>query len=296
MTVALTIIVGAHGQDGRILTETLKKRGHKLILVGREEFNILNASDVESLILHKPDFIYYLAAYHHPRDLVLPDQNTLVKNSNEINFIGFLNFLNAINKKSPRTRIFYASSCHIYDGSSKKLNELSAVNPKTPYALSKYKAQKIAKYYREHFGTLASVGILFNHESNYRKAFLSHKIISTAKLIRKDPSIILEVGEPNAIVDWGSAFDYVEAMIAIMDQELPDTYVIATGKGHSVKDFIEIVFNHLQIDYSKHVRVNPRLLVTPHQIRIGDPTKIHNICGWKPKIGFQQLVESLVNE
>ena len=296
MTAPLTVIVGANGQDGRILTEALKKRGHRLILVGREGFNILNTSDVESLILHKPDFIYYFAAYHHPRDLALPDQSILVKNSNEINFVGFLNFLNAINKRSPMTRIFYASSCHIYNGSPKKLSELSEVNPKTPYALSKYKAQEIAKYYREHFGTQASVGILFNHESRYRKAFLSHKIISTAKLIKKDQSIILEVGDPNAIVDWGSAFDYVEAMIAIMDQELPDTYVIATGKGHSVKDFIEIVFKQLQIDYFKHVRINPKLLATPHQIRIGDPTKIHNICGWKPKIGFQQLVESLVNE
>lgn len=294
MTQPVTVIIGAYGQDGRVLTEALKKLDHKLILIGRGELDILSISDVESLVSQGPDYIYYLAAYHHQRDEALPEPYTLIKNSNEINFIGFLNFLESIRKISLSTKIFYASSCHIYDGSSQKLSESSPVNPKTPYALSKYQAQETAKYYREQFGVLASVGILFNHESRYRKAFLSHKIVSTAHLIKKDTSAILDIGDLDAVVDWGSAYDYVDAMIAIMNHDVPDTYVIATGEGHRVKDFIQIVFNLLNIDYSKYVQVNPGLLLTPHQIRIGDPSKLSNACGWKPKLSFHQLVESLV--
>jgi len=296
MSKPVTVIIGANGQDGRILTEVLKKKRHDLILLGREGFDILKRSEVESLILQKPDFVYYLAAYHHPKDASLPDPYTLIKNSNEVNFIGYLNFLEAIRKISPSTKIFYASSCHIYDGCSEKLNELSPVNPKTPYAISKYAAQEMARYYREQHGTFASVGILFNHESKFRKAFLSHKIISTAKLIKKELSTVLEVGDLNAIVDWGSAYDYVEAMVTIMNLDTSDTFVIATGEGNSVKDFINIAFNKLDIDFSKHVQENLDILATPHQVRIGDPSKLFIKCGWKPKIGFKQLVESLIDE
>ncbi len=290
----VTVIIGAYGQDGRILTEALKRLGHKLILIGRGDLDILCIAEIESLVSQRPDYIYYLAAYHHQRDEALPEPYTLIKNSNEINFVGFLNFLESIRKISPRTKIFYASSCHIFNGSTEKLSELSPVNPQTPYALSKYHAQEMAKYYREQFGILASVGILFNHESRFRRAFLSHKIVSTAHSIKKGASTTLDIGDLDSVVDWGSAHDYVEAMIAIMNHDVADTYVIATGEGHRVEDFVQIVFNLLNMDFSKYVRVNPELLLTPHQIRIGDPSKLFNACGWKPKLSFHQLVESLV--
>jgi len=175
-------------------------------------------------------------------------------------------------------------------------SETTAFHPRSPYACAKCYAHWQTINYRDAYGLFAANGILFNHESPRRgENFVTRKITRSATRIKLGLQDKLGLGNLDAMRDWGFAGDYVEAMWMIMQQDKPDDYVVATGESHSVREFLELTFDHLQLDWHKYVELDDRYLrPTEVDLLIGDASKARKILGWQPKVRFQQLVEMMV--
>ncbi|MFZ9595908.1 MAG: GDP-mannose 4,6-dehydratase [Bdellovibrionia bacterium] len=292
------IILGSSGQDGILLGELLSNKGYKVIGVGdSSEWDITQPKRVRELILSvKPSEIYHLAAIHHSSEESGSENSDFTRRTFEVNFHSLIHFLESIRNDSPKTRIFYAASSHIFGHPSAAIQcESTPLRPDSSYAISKANGLLACRKFRKKYGLFASVGILYNHESNLRsEKFLSMKIIKTALAIRSGQQDHLVIGDLNATIDWGYAGDYVEAMYRILQLPTSDEFIVATGEGHTVREFIQIVFDSLDLDPEKYVRQDPSILTRRGPVRIGDPAKLIRQTGWKPMFKFEEMVKMLL--
>lgn len=292
------IVVGSGGQDGYYLSRLLSESGYALTSIARESMDVTDPCAVSDLVASiQPDEIYLLAAHHHSAESRRESDALLFDLSNRVHVLSAVNFLEAIASTSTRSRLFYASSSHIFAGAGlAAINESVSPAPASVYAITKYGGMLACKYYREQRGVYASCGILFNHESPRRPPhFLSRKITSAVARISRGMQDHLILGDLDAIVDWGYAPDYVLAMQGILGLDRPADYVIATGLPHSVRDFVDTAFRHVGLDYRPRVRLSLDVLTRTSEVRIGDAGRLRADTGWLPSVSFEQMVALLVD-
>lgn len=310
----VAIIVGDKGQDGTLLKGSLEKQDFQVIGVGRgrislpdssaiildAEFSVANTDQVSALVDEvRPSEIYYLAAHH-----VSSEQNGSDNSPSEYDeyhqahVVGLLNFLWAIRNYSPNSRIFYAASSLVFNGSHGLIqNEETPFTPVGFYGLTKTQGILICREFRERYGIYTAVGILYNHESALRQEkFLSKKIISSAHKISLGVQEELVLGNLSAETDWGYAPDYIDAFQYITRAVKPDDYVVATGESHSVKEFAKIVFSYFGLNYINYVRESTKVLNRHVPQKVGDSSKLRNLTGWKPTRDFTTMVQTLVSD
>jgi GDPmannose 4,6-dehydratase len=244
----------------------------------------------------KPDEIYYLAALNFSNE----DErlrSAPVADVLNVNLTSAAATLSIIAARFPSSRFFFAGSCHVFGRpNSAPQNETTPHNPTSPYGLSKSAGLRLCRYFRESCSVFAVGGILFNHESPLRQPpFISARIARAAALAAVGRGARLEVHDLEAIVDWGAAADYVEAMWHTMNQSLANDYVIATGIGHTVGDFARVAFEHVGEDWQKWIGCPPNELKEAVIPYVGDPSRITNATGWRPTTTFEQLVGEMVD-
>jgi GDPmannose 4,6-dehydratase len=307
--VKTALITGVTGQDGSYLAEFLLGRGYKVIglkrrtsticteridqIFNHENFKMryfeLNDTGCMWRLLneYKPDEIYNLAAQSHVRvSFEIPESTT------DTIVMGTLRLLEAARHVVPNARFYQASSSEMFgDNPENPQNEETALMPASPYACAKVYAHHLVRNYRESYNLHASSGILFNHESPRRgETFVTRKITMAAARIKLGLQDKLYLGNLEAKRDWGFAGDYVKMMWLMLQQPEPGDYVIATGEAHTVREFLEVVFNHAGLDIEKHVVQDSRLF-RPHEVPLllGDATKAKEKLGWQPEIKFKEL-------
>jgi GDPmannose 4,6-dehydratase len=312
------LITGITGQDGSYLAEFLLSKGytvHGLIRrsssfnTGRIDHLYRDFHDPEARIflhygdlsvsaqivdlLHSiaPDEIYHLGAQSHVRvSFDMPEY------TGDITGLGTLRILEAIRKTGIKTKFYQASSSEMFGAALPPQKEDTPFRPQSPYAAAKVYAYYIVRNYRDAYNLFAANGILFNHESPRRgETFVTRKVTRAAAQIKLGLKNKLYLGNLEAKRDWGFAGDYVEAMWLMLQQENPDDYVIATGETHSVREFVEKVFSKLDLDYKKHVEVDPQYFrPTEVDVLLGDSSKARKILGWNPKVSFDQLIDMMI--
>ena len=310
------LITGVTGQDGSYLAELLLNKNYKVVGIKRRtsiistsrvdhlfeninfklEYGNLNDSGClhRLLIKYKPDEIYNLAAQSHVRVSFETPEETA-----DFVGMGVLRLLEATRNICPKAKIYQASSSEMFgDNPESPQNENTRLMPASPYACSKVFAHNLCRNYRESYGMFISSGILFNHESPRRgETFVTRKITTAAAKIKLGLQDKLYLGNLYAKRDWGFAGDYVEAMWLMMQQDTPDDYVIATGETHTVRQFLEVVFEHAELDVNKHVEIDQRFF-RPHEVPLllGDYSKAKNILNWEPKTKFKELAIMMFEE
>ena len=305
------LVFGHTGQDGRLLTALLVKHGFSVIGISSGEmleenssqknsFNVSSKTDMEYLIEnHKPEQIYYLSAFHSSTENLgaLPSVE-IYRRSIEVNAVGFLNVLHAVAQKNPLSRIFYASSSHVFGNPIvAPQDEGHPRNPLAPYGQSKSLGMDIAQYYRHHHHLYCSSGILYNHESHFRcPSFFSKKVsVGVANIIRGTQKKLI-VGNLDSVVDWSHANDVVMAMYLSLSVDQPMDYVIASGKGHTTREFLSEAFGSQGLNYLDYVEVDKKFEDSNFTKipRIGDSKLITEVTGWRSEFSFSGMVEQLV--
>jgi len=303
------IIVGADGQDGRILFDRLRNEGCAVLGIARTSvrstepsapvsIDITNRDRVQATVAEwQPDEVYYLAAFHHSsQDSVGGDTGALFEKSHAVHVRGLLNFLDAIKEARSATRLFYAASSLVFGKAGADVqDERTPMNPNCIYGITKASGIHCCRFYRTACGIHASTGILYNHESAYRKEnFVSQKIIRGAREIAAGKRDRLTLGDLSAKIDWGYAPDFVDAMVRILSLPEPDDFIVATGQAHTVLEFVEIAFGRLGLDWKAHVVEDRSLLQRKRSVLIGDASKLRAATGWKPSVTFEGIVERLL--
>jgi GDPmannose 4,6-dehydratase len=303
------IIVGASGQDGRLLFDRLAARDYALLGIGRDTVrtlaapspppvNVLDPAAVESIVADfQPDQIFYLAAFHNSAEKTLRlSPRELFEKSYQLHVSGLINFLHATVRHAPKSRLFYAASSHIFgDPLTTPQTEQTPLNPICPYGITKAAGIHACRFYRHSHAIHASAGILFNHESPLRRPdFVSQKIVRAAVNISMGLQDKLILGDLAARVDWGWAADYVPAMAQILDLPAPDDFIIATGQAHSVQEFAAEAFTQLGLDWKKHVDEDPSLVPRRRTDLVGNFAKLHHATGWQPSTSFPQMIRIMI--
>ena len=294
------LIVGAHGQDGRLLGEQLERAARRVVRLGRNDIDLLDPAAVAALLkTHQPEEVYYLAAHHHSsQDPLGGDEALLFRASFDVHVVGLLNFLDGMRLHAPRTRIFYAASSHVFGESESALqNEQTPLVPAGVYGITKTAGMHCCRYYREAHGLFAATGILYNHESAYRRPnFVSQRIIQGVRAIGAGRADSLVLGDLSARVDWGYAPDYVDAMRRILALPEADDFVVATGESHSVREFVEIAFEAAGLDWRSHVAEDSGRITRQIRGLTGDASKLRAFTGWQPSVTFRQMVKLLLDD
>ena len=307
------LITGITGQDGSYLAELLLEKGyevHGLIrrsanpstgriehILDRINLIVGDMSDQTSLIdavkTAQPDEVYNLAAQSF-----VGDSWTVPVNTGDIDGLGVTRLLEAIRREKPDARFYQASSSEMYGKvHAVPQTETTPFHPRSPYGVAKVYGYYITLNYRESFGMHASNGILFNHESPRRGLeFVTRKITDAVARIKLGKQSELRLGNLDAKRDWGFAGDYVQMMWLMLQQDEPGDYVVATGETHTVREFCEIAFSRVGLNYEDHVVVDQRF-VRPAEVDLllGDPSKAKQVLGWEPKVSFAELVEMMVD-
>jgi GDPmannose 4,6-dehydratase len=291
-------IIGAGGQDGRLLGHALAARGHHVIPLTRGDLDLWQSQALRSFLAERtPDTVWFLAAYHHSSEDA-PDDDTasVFRESFRIHCDAPILMMEQIASVSPRTRFFYAGSSHMFgQTASVTASEQTPFVPSSPYAISKTAGVHACRHFRKARGVFASCGILFNHESPLRAPrFVSQKIARAAQAIAAGQLKTLTLGDLDAAVDWGDARDTIDAIQRIMALPEPGDFVVATGKTHTVREFVEIAFSTVGLDWREHVRSDPALLRRATGGLAGDSSKLRRATGWTPRIGFADMVRHLV--
>ena len=316
------LITGITGQDGSYLTEFLLGKGYEVhgLLRRASSFNTDRLDHIyqdphvqgAALRLHygdltdgtglrrvlemvNPDEIYNLGAQSHVKvSFEIPEYTA------EVVGMGTLRLLEAMRdhvaNKSKGVRYYQAGSSEMFGAAKPPQNENTAFCPRSPYAISKVAAHWHSVNYREAYDLFICNGVLFNHESPRRgETFVSRKITRAVGRIKEGLQDKLFLGNMMAKRDWGFAGDYVEAMWMMLQQEKPDDYVVATGKSHSVREFVELAFGELGLDWTKYVQIDPRYF-RPTEVDFiqGDASKARTHLGWKPRVTFSELVKMMV--
>lgn len=309
------LITGVTGQDGSYLADFLLSKGYSVVGIKRrnslistdridhimnDERKVLNFTLVYGnmndsgsmhriLLKYKPDEIYNLAAQSHVRvSFDTPEETT------EYVAVGTLKLLEAARNVCPGARIYQASSSEMFgDNPEIPQSENTKFMPASPYACAKVFAHNISRNYRESYGMHISCGILFNHESPRRgETFVTRKITMAAARIKLGIQDKLYLGNLDAKRDWGYADDYIKAMWLMLQQSSPDDYVIATGETHTVREFLNVVFEYAGLSVDQHVEISDRLF-RPHEVPVllGDPSKANKKLCWIPETKFEKLAK-----
>ena len=310
------LITGITGQDGSYLAEFLLAKGYEVHGFARRvaledpahrlwrirdilDKITLHTASIENYpsIFHvvevvQPDECYHLAAHSFVAHSFEDEFSTLQTNIN-----GTHSILSAIKWKAPSCRFYFAGSSEMF-GKVREApqNENTPFHPRSSYGISKVAGFHLTQNYREVYGLFALSGILFNHESPRRgHEFVTRKISSHVAKIKLGLADTLHLGNLDAKRDWGHARDYVEAMWLMLQQDVPDDYVLATGTPHSVREFVEMAFDLVDLDYRQYVVIDEKFY-RPAEVMIltGDATKAKEQLGWQPKVSFQELVKEMV--
>ncbi|MDD4899080.1 MAG: GDP-mannose 4,6-dehydratase [Candidatus Omnitrophica bacterium] len=310
-------ITGIDGQDGSYLAEFLLAKGYKVYGMVRRvaledpEHHLwrlrhlldkikLYPASLESypsifnvIEKVKPDECYHLAAQSFVSYSFEDEFSTINTNINGTHFV-----LSAIKEKAPKCKIYFAASSEMF-GQVRETpqTENTPFHPRSPYGISKVAGFDLTRNYREAYGLFALSGILFNHESPRRGfEFVTRKISYGVAEIKLGLSKKLAVGNIYAKRDWGFAGDYVRAMWMMLQQDRPDDYVIATGETHSVKEFLELAFGHVGLDWKKFVVID-KTFYRPSEVHLlkGDYSKARRKFGWRPSVKFKDLVKMMVD-
>ena len=307
------IVTGAAGQDGLILGLKLARAGHKVFGIVRdgeqetllEKYNpsvttsVLDSSNLSKIKRYleevQPNQIYHLSAKSSVAKSWQDSENTL-----HTNIFHTLNWLNALNElKMHSTRFYHAASSEMF-GLPKVFpqTEESLLHPRSPYGVSKVAAHHLVVNFRESFGQFASSGILFNHESPLRKtSFVTRKITNGVAQIARGVSDSITLGKLDISRDWGWAPDYVEGMISILNHDTPDDFILATGKSHTLKEFLSITFQLIGISqWETYVRFESSLNRPAEVISVvGDSSKARETLGWKPETNFEGMIKQMLD-
>ncbi len=307
------LITGITGQDGSYLAELLLNKGYRVVGVVRRSSTVTSErikhildditvvqgdlQDQGSLLSlleeHKPTEVYNLAAQSF-----VPTSWNQPALTGDVTAIGVTRLLEAIRFIDPKIRFYQASSSEMF-GKVMEVpqKEDTPFYPRSPYGVAKMYGHWITVNYRESFNIFATSGILFNHESPRRGLeFVTRKITDGAARIRLGLAKELRLGNLESQRDWGFAGDYVEAMWLMLQQDQPDNYVIGTGETHTVREFCEIAFSRVGLDYKEYV-VQDEKFYRPAEVDllISDPSKARNILKWEPSVSFKELVAMMVD-
>ena len=307
------LITGITGQDGSCLAELLLSKGYRVIGMARRASTVTyeriqhlldditviqgDLTDQGSLLSmleeYKPDEIYNLAA----QSFVPTSWNQPVL-TGDVTALGVTRILEAIRFIDPKIKFYQASSSEMF-GKVLEIpqKETTPFYPRSPYGVAKVYSHWITVNYRESFNLFAVSGILFNHESPRRGIeFVTRKISDGVARIKLGLSKELRLGNLDSRRDWGFAGDYVRAMWLMRQHDQPDNYVVGTGKTHSVREFCELAFGCVGLDYNQYVVQDP-LYYRPAEVDelVSDPRKTSSVLGWKPTMDFEQLVHVMVD-
>jgi GDPmannose 4,6-dehydratase len=246
---------------------------------------------VNFIVAHKPDEIYYVAAFHHSSQQVIQPGDDLIARSVAVNQLAFIQLLEICRTHHPVARIVYTRSSFIFAGSAIPVQtELTPFEPRCIYSVTKCAAMEAAKYYRVAHNLFVSIAIMYNHESKFRKdSFLSKIIINETKRLVASEIDQIVIGDLSAITDWGYAPDYVHALWHILQLPSPDVFIVSSGVGHKVQDWFEVLFQHLSMDWRSVVVEDKSIVSRQKPVLIGDNTKLLN-TGWSPQTSFQEMV------
>jgi GDPmannose 4,6-dehydratase len=309
------LICGISGQDGAYLAKFLLEKGYEVyggsrdsqmstfnnlgILGIKNDINLVSVnlidfrSTLQSIIKIKPDEIYNLSGQSSVSLSFEQPVETLESIS-----IGTLNILESIRFSNSDTKFYNAGSSECFgDTKDNAADENTLFQPRSPYAIAKSTAFWLVSNYRESYKINASTGILFNHDSPLRPdRFVTKKIISTACKISKNKNLKLKLGNIDIVRDWGWAPEYVEAMWLILQNEIPEDYVIATGESNSLMDFIITSFEYLNLNYADHV-ISDNNLLRPSDFKTGraNPAKAEIKLGWKAKNMMKDVIEKMID-
>lgn len=314
------LITGVTGQDGSYLAELLLRKGYDVHGLARRASS-LNTQRLESIYrdgadarsaftLHhsdlsdagslaslirdlRPDEIYHLGAQSQVKvSFEVPEY------TGDVTGLGTARILEAIRASGVQPRFYQASSSEMFGSAPPPQNEQTPFHPRSPYGVAKVYAYWITVNYREAYGLYTVNGILFNHESPRRgETFVSRKITRAVARIRAGLQNKLQLGNIDARRDWGYAPEYVEAMWQMLQQPAPDDYVVASGESHTVREFAELAFRHVGLDWRDYVEIDPRHY-RPAEVDnlMGDASKARRLLGWEPKTRFEDLVGIMVEQ
>jgi len=314
------LITGITGQDGSYLAEFLLQKGYEVhgIIRRSSSFNTQRIDHLykdphlpdTKLFLHygdltdgmglreiltrvQPDEVYNLGAQSHVK--VSFDQPVYTVQTDAV---GTIRLLEAIRDTGLKMKFYQASSSEMYGKVTEiPQKETTPFYPRSPYGCAKVFSFWQTVNYREAYGIFAANGILFNHESPRRgETFVTRKITRAATRIKEGLQKKLFLGNLDAKRDWGFAGDYVEAMWLLLQHGQPDDFIIATGRTHSVREFLDLAFDRVGLDWEKHVETDPRYL-RPTEVDFlqGDPSKAKRVLGWQPKVNFEQLAAMMID-
>jgi len=313
------LITGCTGQDGSYLTEFLLEKGYQVHGLKRRasSFNtdrvdhifrdfhetdnrfFLHYADLTdgsslSSLLHEiePDEVYNLGAQSHVKvSFDVPEFTA------DVVATGTLRLLQAMRLTGVKSRFYQASSSEMFGSAPPPQSEQTIFHPRSPYACAKVFGHNITVNYRESYGIHASNGILFNHESPRRgETFVTRKITRAVAHIKHGVQKKLFLGNLDARRDWGYAPDYVRAMWLMLQQDSADDYVIGTGEAHTVREFVELAFATVDLDWKEYVEIDPRYF-RPAEVDylLADPSKARKVLRWEPKVTFKELVRLMVD-
>jgi len=312
-------ITGITGQDGSYLAELLLNKEYEVhgLIRRASTFNtsridhlyidphqkgtrlflhygdLADGSQLTTLLYSiRPDEIYHLGAQSHVRvSFDIPEY------TGDITGLGITRILEAIRQSGIKARLYQASSSEMFGASPPPQDENTPFHPRSPYAAAKVYAYWMTVNYREGYNLYACNGILFNHESPRRgQTFVTRKITKAIAEIIAGGQEYLYLGNLESRRDWGYAPEHVSAMWLILQQDKPEDYVVGTGETHSVKEFLNEAFAYAGLEWEKHVRIDQRYFrPTEVEVLIADSRKIKKVTGWRPKIGFKELVRIMVD-
>ena len=319
MSKKVAFITGVTGQDGSYLAELLLSKGYEVhgLIRRASTFNTSRIDHIyedphdpnPKLYLHygdltdgvgltnlireiQPTEIYNLAAQSHVMVSFTMPQYTA-----QVDAVGSVAILEAIRATKRDVRFYQASTSELFGSTPPPQNEVSPFRPRSPYAAAKLMAYWSTVNYREAFGIHATNGILFNHESPRRgETFVTRKITRAVAAIKNGKQKKLFLGNLDAIRDWGYAKEYVESMWLMLQQDEPSDYVVATGVGATVRDFVQVAFEHAGLDWKEFVEIDKKYeRPTEVDALIGDASKAYSALGWKAKTMWDDLVKLMVD-
>jgi len=309
------LLTGITGQDGSYLAELLVAKGYEVhgiqrrtstITTGRIDHllssgkittyygDLADANSIEHLLMKiKPDEVYNIGSMSHVRvSFDIPEYTA------QVTGVAVTRILEALRSlgMAESVKYYQASSSEMYGISPPPQNEETIFQPQSPYGCAKLYGYWMTRAYRKGYKMFACNGILFNHEGIRRgETFVTKKIVRAAVRIKLGLQKNVELGNLDAMRDWGDARDYVRAIYMIMQHDVPDDWVVSTGEYHTVREFADMVFGTLGMKLDDYMITNP-IYYRPNEVPalLGDSTKIRTVLGWKPEINFEQLVDDMV--
>ena len=317
MTQKCAVITGITGQDGAYLAQLLLSEGYRVIGVVRRSshfgvathrLNWLGITDEVELVdgdlldigglcriirQYKPDEVYNLAAQSFVKTSW--DQPTLTAQATGV---GVVNVLEAVRLEAPEARFYQASSSEMYGLIQEpQQSELTPFYPRSPYAVAKLMGHWMTVNYRESFGLFACSGILFNHESPLRGLeFVTRKVTDAVAQIKLGKATELAMGNIDAKRDWGHARDYVRGMWMMLQHDVADDYVVATGRTVTVREMVNVAFAHVGLNAEDYLRIDPQFFRPAEvDVLLGDPTKAKRVLGWEATTSMEDMIREMVD-